>query len=181
MAPYAAFLRGVNLGPTRKVRSGELRSVFEALGFRDVDAFQTSGNVVFEADREAAAKLSARIERALESSLGFDVAIFLRTAAEVRAIAEEQPFPRGPVEASKGKLQVMMLAAKPGTRSRKQVLAHATDEDGLAFGNRELYWLPSGGIRDSRLNLKAIEKLLGATTMRTMGTVERMAAKYFAG
>ena len=68
----------------------------------------------------------------------------------------------------------------PGTFSWVD-LAVATDTDRLAFGERELYWLPSGGTRDSGLNFKAIEKLLGSTTMRTKGTVEQMAAKYLAG
>jgi uncharacterized protein (DUF1697 family) len=42
---------------------------------------------------------------------------------------------------------------------------------------RELYWLPSGGLLESDLDLKAIEKLLGADTRRTMGTIEQIAAK----
>jgi phosphohistidine phosphatase SixA len=31
------------------------------------------------------------------------------------------------------------------------------------------------------LDLNAIERVLGSTTMRTQGTVEQLAAKYFAG
>jgi uncharacterized protein (DUF1697 family) len=178
---YAAFLRGINLGPRRRVSSGELRSQFEALGFRDVDTFRSSGNVVFVAGREALPKMATRIEEALAESLGYEVAIFLRTESEVRAMADHQPFAQELVDASKGKLQVAILSEKPATRARNGVLSLATDEDRLAFGDRELYWLPSGGIRDSPLNFKAIEKLLGPTTMRTKGTVEQMAAKYFAG
>jgi len=60
------------------------------------------------------------------------------------------------------------------------VLALASDEDRLALGERELYWLPSGGIRDSALNFKAIEQRVGASTMRTKGTVEALAEKCFA-
>ena len=59
--------------------------------------------------------------------------------------------------------------------------ALATGEDRLAFGDRELYWLPSGGMRDAALDLQAIERLVGPTTMRTKGTMERLAAKLFAG
>jgi hypothetical protein len=33
---------------------------------------------------------------------------------------------------------------------------------------------------DSELDLKAVEKLIGPNTMRTNGTVEQIAAKYFA-
>jgi uncharacterized protein (DUF1697 family) len=181
MSGYAAFLRGVNLASRRRVSGDQLRSLFGEQGLREVQTFRASGNVVFEADREPAAKLAGRIESALEKGLGFEVAVFLRTAKEVRAIADEQPFDPKLVKASKGKLQVAMLEGKPAAAKRKEVLALATDEDRLAFGDRELFWLPSGGTQRSALNLKAIEKLLGPTTMRTKGTVDEVAARYFAG
>jgi uncharacterized protein (DUF1697 family) len=180
MSAYAAFLRGINLGPRRRVSGDELRSLFERMGFRDVQTFRASGNVVFVAGREPVAKMTARIEEGLEESLGFEVAVFLRTASEVQAIADRHPFARKLVEASKGKLQVALLLAKPAAPVRKEVRALASDDDKLELGDRELYWLPSGGTRDSALNLKAIEKLLGPTTMRTKGTVEQLATKYFA-
>jgi uncharacterized protein (DUF1697 family) len=178
---YAAFLRGVNLGAQRRAGAEKLRSVFEGLGFEDVATFRTSGNVVFAAGREPAATLTARIEKELAAVLGFEVMIFLRTAREVRAIAAERPFSSADIEASKGKLQVALLPAKPATKARNEALALATDEDRLALRGRELYWLPSGGTRDSALNQVAIEKLVGPWTMRTMGTLEQLAAKYFAG
>lgn len=155
--------------------------MFEEVGFREVDTFRSSGNVVFEADREPAAKLTKRIEEALARSLGYDVAVFLRSADELRAIAEHKPFDRRLVEASAGKLQVTLLAEKPAARVRDEVMAHATDEDRLAFNDRELYWLPSGRMRESVLDVRSIDKLLGSTTMRTKGTIEQLAAKYFAG
>jgi uncharacterized protein (DUF1697 family) len=112
--------------------------------------------------------------------LGYDVSVFLRTAGELRAIAAQDPFSQGQVERAKGKLQVAMLTRKPAPGARKSVLGLATDDDALAFGDRELYWLPSGGTQDSELDLKAIWKLLGVMTMRTKGTVDQMAAKFFA-
>jgi uncharacterized protein (DUF1697 family) len=180
MPRYAAFLRGVNLGGQRKTGSAELRSCFEAIGLDDVETFRTSGNVIFDAGREPKAKLQRRGEKALREAFGFDVDVFLRTAAEVRAIAGYEPFPAKLVQASDGKLQVAMLSKKPSAATRKQVLELADDENRLAFEGSELYWLPSGGIRDSARYLKPIEKLVGTWTMRTKGTVEALAAKYFA-
>jgi hypothetical protein len=81
------------------------------------------------------------------------------------------------MERSKGKLQVSLLKKKPTAAAKKKVLAQVTDEDLLAVEGRELYWLPSGGLLESSLDLKAIEKLLGADTRRTMGTIEQIAAK----
>jgi uncharacterized protein (DUF1697 family) len=172
---YAAFLRAVNLGRNRRVSGAELCAIFEELGLEDVASFRTSGNLVFEAPRD----MTAQIEKALEKALGYDVGVFLRTARELEEIVAFQPFKPAQLEASEGKLQVSMLSAKPTAATRKKVLALATDEDRLAFGKRELYWLPSGGTMESALDRQAIDKLLGPTTMRTKGTVEQLATKFF--
>jgi uncharacterized protein (DUF1697 family) len=176
---YAAFLRGINVSG-RRVKGPDLCAPFEAVGAGEVATFRASGNVIFTARREPPAKLTARIEEALEAALGYDVAVFLRSAAEVGEIAGHEPFPAADVEASEGKLQVSLLAKLPAPKARKTVLTLATDQDRLAFGARELYWLPSGGILESELDWKEIDALAGLSTRRTMGTIEQIAAKHFA-
>jgi uncharacterized protein (DUF1697 family) len=158
------------------VTSARLREIFEDAGAAEVATFRTSGNVVFEASLD----MGAKIEKALEGALGYHVGVFLRTAREVAEIAAAEPFAPALLEASRGKLQVSMLPAKPTAATRGKVLALATGHDPLAFGKRELYWLPSGGTLDSKLDRKEIDRLLGPTTMRTKGTVEQLAAKFFA-
>jgi uncharacterized protein (DUF1697 family) len=180
MSEYAAFLRGINVGKAHRVGSDELRGCFEGVGLSDVATFRTSGNVAFDGDGASADDLRTRIEEALEAMLGYDVSVFLRSAGEIRAIAAQEPFSAAQVEGSKGKLQVALLTRKPAPGARKSVLGLATDSDALAFGDRELYWLPSGGTQESGLDLTAIWKLVGTMTMRTKGTVDQMAAKFFA-
>jgi uncharacterized protein (DUF1697 family) len=181
MTRYAAFIRAINLAKRRRVTSEDLRAAFEDLGFEDVATFRTSGNVVFSGDREALAALTARVDKALTKALEFEVVTFLRTAREVRALAAEQPFAAADVEQSSGKLQVMLLHRKPPAGAQRKVLALASDADALAFGKRELFWLPSGGLMESELDRDAIGGLLGAVTVRTKGTIDALAAKYFAG
>jgi uncharacterized protein (DUF1697 family) len=178
MNRYVAFLRGMNLG-NRRIKNEELRAHFEAMGFEEVATFRASGNVIFAMPkRQAESKLAARVEAELDKRLGYDVPVFLRSDAEIAAVAAKKPFPAARVKKSKGKLQVSLLQKKPSAAAKKKALALATDEDLLAISERELYWLPSGGLLESDLDLKAIEKLLGADTRRTMGTIEQIAAKY---
>lgn len=175
---YVAFLRGMNLG-NRRIKNPELAAEFEQLGFADVATFRASGNVIFAVEgREKRAALSERIETGLLEGLGYDVPVYLRSAAEVAAIAAQEPFPTKDVAASKGKLQVTMLREKPSAAARKKALAHSSDKDRLAVEGSELYWLPSGGISESELDLKAIEVALGPGTQRTMGTIEQIASKH---
>jgi uncharacterized protein (DUF1697 family) len=178
MDRYVAFLRGMNLG-NRRIKNEELRRHFEAMGFEAVATFRASGNVIFSTPKwEAEAKLATRVEAELDERLGYDVPVFLRSAAELAAVAAREPFDAGAVAKSKGKLQVSFLKKKPAAAAKKKALALATDEDLLAIEGRELYWLPSGGISESDLDLKAIDAVLGAGTTRTMGTVKQIAAKH---
>jgi uncharacterized protein (DUF1697 family) len=178
MSKYAAFLRGINVGGHR-VKSAELCAMFEAMGLGDVQTLRASGNVIFVAGSEPPEELTARIQEGLQRSLGYEVETFLRTAEELRAIARTQPFTQARVEASAGKLQVGMLSARPGSRARKDVLELASDHDRLAFGERELYWLPSGGMSESALDLKLIARHIGSMTLRTRTTVEQIAERHF--
>ena len=127
------------------------------------------------------AALTRKVEEGLGEALGYAVPVFLRSCAEVAAIAAREPFDAKLVGASKGKLQVSLLLKKPTATARKKVLALATGEDRLAIEGRELFWLPSGGTIDSDLDLKAIDKALGKGTMRTKGTIDQIAAKHCAG
>ena len=175
---HTAFLRGINVGG-RRVKSPELCAVFDRLGVRDARTFRASGNVVFEAPEESA-DLALRIEGALGEALGYKVDAFLRSAEQIRAIAAMRPFSRVQLDRSAGKLQVVLLAAEPDPQARERVVALGGDRDRLAFGERELYWLPSGPMLDSPLEMKLIESTLGRSTVRTKGTVEQLAAKHFA-
>lgn len=177
MVQYVAFLRGLNVGGHR-VKMGDLCLRFEALGFTAVSSFLASGNVILDAVGDVVGDLERQIEADLATGLGYAVPTFLRTAAEVQAIADRGPFAAELVDRSNGKLQVAMLRDVPDAESRERVLRLATAADRLAIEGRELYWLPSGPITDSDLDLMEIGKALGPATMRTSRTIERIAAKY---
>ena len=135
--------------------------------------------MIFGVDGGVEGELAARIEAGLVESLGYEVPVFLRGAAELLSIAASEPF-----EAIAGRrlrrasCRSSFLLDTPTKKQRKDALDLATDEDRLAIEGRELYWLPNGGISESELDLKAIGAALGMTTIRTKGTVDQIAAKY---
>jgi uncharacterized protein (DUF1697 family) len=167
----------MNLGG-RRIKNDELRSRFEQLGFGGVATFRASGNVIFGSGEGEPKAIVTRIEEGLAEALGYEVPVFLRSAMEVRKIGAHDPFDPDLVEASAGKLQVSMLLREPSAKVREDVLEMATEEDRLAIRGRELYWLPSGGLLDSHLDLKAIDAVLGLSTRRTKGMIDQIAAKH---
>jgi uncharacterized protein (DUF1697 family) len=176
---YVAFLRAINIGG-RRASSAQLAACLEGRGFTNVANFRASGNLIFDADRASETTLTKRVDEALTTGLGFEVRSFVRTAAQVRAIAAHEPFPPDVLAASQGRLQVALLAKRPPNRAREQVLALATDADHLAIAGRELYWLPSGPTMRTELDLRLIDTLVGENTRRTKNMIEEIAAKFLA-
>jgi uncharacterized protein (DUF1697 family) len=176
MERYVAFLRGMNLGG-RRIKNEELKREFERLGLGEVSCFRASGNVIFATGEKGEKKLKLRIEAGLGEALGYKVPVFLRNAPELETVAGGEPFDPALVSSSRGRLQVAFLPSVPKGKAREQALGLASDEDRLAIDGRELYWLPSGGISESTLDLKTIESAVGPWTMRTKGTVDQIAAK----
>jgi uncharacterized protein (DUF1697 family) len=89
---FIALLRGVNVAGQRKVPMSDLRGLFETLGYADVRTYIQSGNVVFTAKTGTPASLRSAIEKALKHDFGFDVTVLLRTAAEMAAVVERNPY-----------------------------------------------------------------------------------------
>jgi len=179
MPRYAAFLRGMNLG-RRRISNDDLRKHVEALGFTDVRTFRASGNVILDAPQEdTLADVALRLEAGLRTALSYEVPVFLRSAEQVRAIAASAPFDAEELAASAGKPQVILLARAPAGAARRAALALAPPDDCFAFEDTELHWLPSTGLSDTTLDLKALAKALGPATVRTKGTIELIAAKHF--
>jgi uncharacterized protein (DUF1697 family) len=175
---YVAFLRGMNLG-NRRIKNPELVAHFEAMGLEDVATFRASGNVVFvDPGGEAESKLQKRIEGELDQRLGYDVAVFLRSAKEVREIGAREPFDAKVIAASKGKPQVVLLGRKPSAKAKKVVRDLSPDGDLMVVEGRELHWLPAVGLSETEVDTKALDAALGKGTTRTAGTIEQIAAKY---
>ena len=171
---WFAFLRAINTG-NRRLTNEQLLEPFEALGFHDVAAYQAAGNVTFRTD---ASVDEAPIESALAATCGFAVPTFVRGADEVRAVADATPFTPGVVATTAGRVQVAFLRSEP---SAEQVAAAADltpDDDRTVVIGREWYWLPVDGISASKLPVGQVERVLGEMTLRTVGTVERMAARF---
>jgi uncharacterized protein (DUF1697 family) len=175
---YVAFLRGMNLGK-RRINNPALVAHFEAMGLEDVATFRASGNVVFvDPAGESESKLQKRLEKELDERLGYDVAVFLRSAKEVAAIAGREPFDAKAIKASKGKPQVVLLGRKPSAKAKKAVEELCPDGDLMVVEDRELHWLPTVGLSETEIDTKALDKALGKGTTRTVGTIEQIAAKY---
>ncbi|MFP3907611.1 MAG: DUF1697 domain-containing protein [Acidimicrobiales bacterium] len=172
---WVAFLRGMNLGG-RRLGNDELAAAVEDCGCREVRTYQASGNVVV-ADRRPKDELLATLEAGLEATLGYPVPVFLRGAGEVRTIAAATPFTEAERAASSGKPQVIFLRAALSADTLREVEALIPADDRMVPAGGQLHWLPAAGLADNGLELRRLDAVTGGTTVRTQGTVQRLASK----
>ena len=173
---YFAFLRAINTGG-RRLTNERMLAPFRELGFRDVAAYQAAGNITFRCNDPDAVD-ERRIEAALADAYGFAVPTFVRSAAEVSAIADVEPFTAEERARTAGKVQVSFLRTPATTDATDRVMALVPPEDRVVVDGRHWYWLPVEGISASMLPVGRIEAELGEMTMRTLGTVARMSSKF---
>ena len=176
MTSYIAFLRAINVGG-HVVKMDRLRQLFEALGFSGVETFIASGNVLFEAGSGDAAALERRIELTLREALGYDVATFIRTDAELKAVAAHKAFPQTRLAAAAA-FNIAFLKEPLDAEADRKVMALRTAIDDFHVHGRELYWLCKMKQSESTFSNAVLEKTIGRpSTIRGFGTVQKIVAK----
>ena len=172
-----AFLRAINVGG-QTVTMAQLRQEFEALGLKGVETFIASGNVIFTPRSTDLAALERKIETRLHASLGYDVATFIRTDAEVAAVATHQAFKASLVKGA-GAFCVGFLNAPLDAAATRVLMAFKNDIDDFHTNLREVYWLCKVGQSDSKFSNARFEKALKIRcTFRGINTIRRLTDKY---
>jgi len=172
MARYVALLRGVNLGPNRRVPMAELRALLEEHGFEDVRTLLQSGNVGLTSPRSAKAVRDA-LEATIADRFGVDTDVVLRTRRELEALVAANPL--GSVSDDPKRLQVWFLSGKPRAAAVKALAEADVAPEVIAVAGKEIHVWHAGGIQRSPAS-KVLERLdLGAIgTARNWNTVEKL-------
>lgn len=169
MSTYVAFLRGINLGPTRKVAMPALRTAVGGLGYTEVKTYINSGNVILRAE-ESEAEVTQALARLVESEFGFAVDVAVRTPAELEQVLAANPYPGG----DPSQVTVAFLTAEPPADAETRVAAVAADHEPFTFADRCVYVHYSHGIGTSKL-AERFSKVIGVSaTVRNLRTVQKV-------
>jgi uncharacterized protein (DUF1697 family) len=149
------LLRGINVGPNKRVAMADLRALFSGAGFEDVRTYVQSGNVVLSS-HASPEELERRSEQLISERFGFEVPVIVRTRDELAAVVERDPL--GDVASEPKRYQVSFLGAELDEDLVEQLAGFAAPGERLVADGRELYaWHPSGVARS-----KLWAKLAGA-------------------
>ncbi len=176
-----ALLRGINVGPNKRVAMADLRALVAGLGCSDVRTLLNSGNVVFSCSSSKRGEIAAQIEKALAAKTGVSARVVVLTGEELAEVVDANPLVK--IADNSSRLLVGIIARPEDRKKLADIARQDWGGERIAFAgrgaSRAVYmWMPKGVI-ESRLN-QAVGKALGdgvtARNWATMLKLNEMAA-----
>jgi uncharacterized protein (DUF1697 family) len=164
-----AFIRGINLGPAKKVSMPALREALEQAGFEGARTHLNSGNVIV-VSTQPAASVGKAVHDALAEKLGVAADVIVRTADELAAAIDADPLSEVATDGSKHFLGLLNGKAKQGP----PVDVGDTEDRAAIVGNHLYLWCPNGLSKSVYWKVNWDKQLSTSVTMRNWNTVTRV-------
>ena len=150
----------------------ELREALEEAGFRDVQSYVQSGNVVLTSKLKPE-NTARKVERVIADRFGLDIAVVVRTKAELARVVEKNPLAK--VAKDPKRYQVSFLDGKLDRATIATLEQAVAGKEQLVVDGRELYAWHDAGVARSKLWAALAGRGLGVTaTARNWTTVEKL-------
>jgi uncharacterized protein (DUF1697 family) len=163
------LLRGINLGPKRRVPMAELRALFTEAGYDGVRTYVQSGNVVLSSDAAPNA-LADHAQELVGERFGIEVPAIVRTRDELADVVAGDPF--GDLVTEPKRYQVSFLSAELAPEAASRLQEFRAEPERLAVAGRHIYaWHPEGVARSKLWNQLAGNGLGVTATARNWSTV----------
>lgn len=163
MTRYIALLRAVNVGGTGKLSMTDLKAMCIEKGFDHVETYIASGNVVFESNASPV-RVKSELEARLLAYAGKPVGVAVRTASEMQAVLDGNPFPQKPPNST----VAIFLDEPPPSDALDHALGKVEEE--AVLGSREIYVHYGAGMARSKLKIPAAKR----GTARNMNTIAKL-------
>jgi uncharacterized protein (DUF1697 family) len=170
---YVALLRGINVGGNNMLPMKDLAAMFTKAGCSEVQTYIQSGNVVFQADPEVAARIPDVIAKAIAGRSKMKIPVVVRTAGDLRRLADKNPFLRRGIDVDK--LHVAFLADSPASAAVAALDPKRSPPDEFLVEGGEIYLHCPNGYGRTKLSNAYFDAKLGTTsTVRNWRTVLKL-------
>lgn len=166
---YIALLRGINVGGQKKLLMKDLRSLFVAMGFEEVQTYIQSGNVIFTS--EISESLEQLIFNGIRERFGWEVPVLVRTRAEIEKILLACPFS----EEKKLQSYFTLLQYPPTTAAVREANAYQFEGEEFLVTSQCVYFYSEMGYAKTKLNNNWLERQLKVpATSRNYRTLSKL-------
>ena len=171
MKTYIVLLRGINVGGHKKVPMADLRTLLTQIGYKNVQTYIQSGNVILQASETSTTKIENEVHHAIQNHFGFDVSVIAKTREELHLIFANCPFS----EAKKEDSYFILFNKVPELILVEEVEKIQHDNEEFVIINDGLYFYTAAGYGRTKFNMKTFEKILKVSgTSRNFKTMVKL-------
>ncbi len=173
---YISFLRGINVSGKKIIIMDDLRSLYETLGFTNIESYIQSGNLIFDTgDNEDKDKLQKQIESAIEEKYGFQVPVQIITVPEINEIIDNCPFKKIDAEKEGSSVLVSFLNGNAEEDKISSLDKYRSESEAFVVEGSHIYLFCPEGYGKTKLNNNRIEKSFSLrSTTRNWNTILKM-------
>ncbi len=171
MKTYIALLRGINVSGQKKVPMGELRRLLIDSGFKKVQTYIQSGNVIFQTLKENQWELENTIQNSIFSHFGFEVSVLVRTPVNIQNILVACPFS----EDKRINSYFTLLHSTPDNTLIAETCLTSYPNEEFHITDNCVYFFSSTGYGNAKCNNNFFERKLKVTaTTRNYKTMVKL-------
>ena len=168
---YIALFRGINVGGNNILPMKELVTIFQTIGYKNVQTYIQSGNVIFGSSKQVGRKEIVGIGEEISRKMGFEPKVLLLCEEQFQDAIKNNPFPTGNGRA----LHFFFLETQPSQPNIGYLESLKTESEEFILCKKVLYVYAPEGIGRSKL-AAAVEKVLGVpATARNWNTIDKLA------
>lgn len=169
MPTFISILRGINVSGQKKIKMADLKNLYEGLGFKNVQTYIQSGNVVFEHREATATDLQQIIFDAIQNHYGFEVPNIILSLQVVETALKKNPFK------DIDKMYFTFLAETPTKENIEKLYTYSFDEEYYELIDKVVYFhSPNGAGRAKMSNNFFENKLKVMATSRNLNTTRKL-------
>lgn len=174
MPIYIALLRGINIGPHKRMKMEKLVASCAQCGFAGAKTYIQSGNVVLKAPKMPLEKLSKKLEAQIAADFGFSADVISRSKEELGKIIAANPLlQQGGLDPEK--LHVVFLPEAPSPEAAEKLESLTLAPDRVRIAGKQIYFYFPNGVSGSSLWKHPLDKVLKVSaTMRNWRTVNKL-------
>jgi uncharacterized protein (DUF1697 family) len=169
------MLRGINVSGHNPIKMPELKILCENLGYKEVQTYIQSGNIIFKTtDNQTAKDVSSKVECAILKQFGFHVPVITRTPDELQEIINGNPL-RNADGTVADKIYITFLENEPLPEDTGKINPVGYLPDRFVIKGKEIYIDCAGGYGTTKLSNTFFEnKLKVRATTRNWKTVNAL-------
>lgn len=174
MYTHTSFLRGINVGGSKRILMSQLKNLFEKIGFNNVKTYIQTGNVLFNSSNTSNNSIEVIIKEAIFNEFGFDVPVLVFQKNELLLLINNNPFLNN-YNILANELYITMLFNSVSTNLIEKT-ANSVNEP-FYYINKNIYFNCPKGYSNAKLSNTYFEsKLKVIATTRNFKVINELAS-----